>query len=154
MKSCSIKNPWANLICLGIKDIENRTWRTNFRGKIYVHVPGKNLDIHKIPFTAEQAAAMNNKKGIISNISSAIIGTVDIIDCVRDHKSIWAEEDCWHWVLDNPVMFDEPILNVKGKLSLWDYTPFENRNCSEIDCDNNLDKYCIAEECKLNVKEK
>jgi hypothetical protein len=31
------------------------------------------------------------------------------------------DKSVWYWVLSNPVKFDEPILNVKGKLSLWDY---------------------------------
>jgi hypothetical protein len=63
--------------------------------------------------------------------NSAILGTVDIVDCVVNHSSIWAEktdyenfnEDpvYYNWVLSNPVKFDKPILNVKGKLSLWDY---------------------------------
>ena len=29
MKLLTIKQPWASLICLGIKDVENRTWRQN-----------------------------------------------------------------------------------------------------------------------------
>ena len=37
MKALSIKQPWASLIAHGIKDIENRTWKTNFRGRIYIH---------------------------------------------------------------------------------------------------------------------
>ena len=27
MKLLTIKQPWASLICMGIKDVENRTWR-------------------------------------------------------------------------------------------------------------------------------
>ena len=37
MKALSIRQPWAWLIVNGHKDIENRQWRTHFRGKIYVH---------------------------------------------------------------------------------------------------------------------
>lgn len=37
MKALSIKQPYATLIAKGIKDVENRTWKTNFRGKIYIH---------------------------------------------------------------------------------------------------------------------
>lgn len=29
MKLLTIKQPWASLICLGIKDVENRTWKQN-----------------------------------------------------------------------------------------------------------------------------
>ncbi len=46
MKAISIKQPWASLICtprndnpnLGIKNIENRTWATKYRGKVLTHV--------------------------------------------------------------------------------------------------------------------
>ena len=37
MKAISIKQPWASLIAHGIKDIENRTWRTNYRGRVLIH---------------------------------------------------------------------------------------------------------------------
>ena len=43
MKALSIKQPWASLIAHGIKDIENRTWKTNFRGRIYIHACGKPI---------------------------------------------------------------------------------------------------------------
>jgi hypothetical protein len=123
MKACSIKQPWANLIAHGIKDIENRTWRTNFRGKILIHAPKKD-DSQSILFTEDQFYCMHYN-GYYHNITdkktSAIIGTVEIVDCVKNHESIWAEKDCWNWVLKNPVLFNDPILNVKGKLSLWEY---------------------------------
>lgn len=37
MKAISIKQPWASLIAHGIKDIENRSWRTNYRGRVLIH---------------------------------------------------------------------------------------------------------------------
>ena len=37
MKTLSVKQPWASLICSGIKDIENRTWKTKFRGRVLIH---------------------------------------------------------------------------------------------------------------------
>lgn len=62
---------------------------------------------------------------------SAIIGEVEIVDCVQDHPSIWAEKHddilgefihgpIWNWVLANPVLYEKPILHVKGKLSFWE----------------------------------
>ena len=33
----SIRQPWAWLIVHGFKDIENRDWPTNFRGRLLVH---------------------------------------------------------------------------------------------------------------------
>ncbi|MEK6418463.1 MAG: ASCH domain-containing protein [Burkholderia gladioli] len=37
MKAISIRQPWAWLIAAGLKDIENRTWRTSYRGPILIH---------------------------------------------------------------------------------------------------------------------
>lgn len=50
-----------------------------------------------------------------------IIGSVVIADCVQNHPSVWAEKGCWNWVLKDAVLFDKPIMNVKGKLSFWEY---------------------------------
>ncbi|MBG0512912.1 ASCH domain-containing protein [Elizabethkingia meningoseptica] len=142
MKALSIKQPFASLITLGIKPIENRTWRTNFRGRIYVHASMNLPKDHWGLLSPEQY-----KQAMDSFIDGklreelhlgAIIGEVDIVDCVINHPSIWAEKSegtfigktfyhkegtkpIWNWVLANPVMYDEPILNVKGKLSLWDF---------------------------------
>ena len=37
MKVITIKQPWASLIVSGLKNIENRTWKTNFRGRVLIH---------------------------------------------------------------------------------------------------------------------
>ena len=148
MKAFSIKQPWASLIAHGIKDIENRTWRTHFRGRIYIHSSAKMSDLFKgkeLAFTGPQWNVIPKEFSFIENreaifISSAVIGEVDIVDCVINHPSVWAEktQQCgntidneplykgqiiYNWVLANPILYDEPILNVKGKLSFWDFNP-------------------------------
>lgn len=143
MKALSIKQPWAYLIAHGIKDIENRNWRTHFRGIIYIHASCKSAgnlpDILTIDQTNFITCNIQPMPPCVKNMDySAIIGEVDIVDCVQDHPSIWAEkhEDfmgefihkpIWNWVLANPVLYDKPILNVKGKLSFWEPTP--NQTC-------------------------
>lgn len=37
MKAISIRQPWAWLIVNGFKDIENRSWRTKYRGPVLIH---------------------------------------------------------------------------------------------------------------------
>jgi len=29
----------------------------------------------------------------------------------------------YNWVCEDPILFDKPVLNVKGKLNFWDYNP-------------------------------
>lgn len=132
MKALSIKQPWAYLIAAGFKDIENRSWKTNYRGKFLIHA-SKNicdmwknktnkllLEYHNLIdnyFLTDSSQNTDN----YSSIFSAIIGECEITDCIQDSKSIWAESGCWHFVLKNPVLYDKPIINVKGALNFWNY---------------------------------
>ena len=43
MKVISIKEPFATLITNGMKKIETRSWKTNYRGEIFIHASGKSL---------------------------------------------------------------------------------------------------------------
>lgn len=147
MKAISIKQPFASLIAYGIKDIENRTWKTNYRGKVYIHASAKQAgsydellnDLQKIEFKEKYDRVTLRKQ----HHFSAIIGEVDIVDCVINHPSIWAEKSdnygrffrngvpayvgkkenkpIYNWVLANPILYEKPILNVKGKLSFWEF---------------------------------
>ena len=144
MKTLSIKQPYASLIAEGFKDIENRTWKTNHRGKLLIHASA-TYDKHPTGSISGLLGAFRwsqltnefiNKYNALPK--SAIIGEVDLIDCIQGHDSLWADkwtqEDLWwfednnkkvptiwHWVLENPVLYSEPILNVKGQLSVWNY---------------------------------
>ena len=136
MKAISIKQPWAYLISAGIKDIENRTWKCpeKYIGKrVLIHASAKHANsdsrfnyAYALDSNQRDQAAFNtpNKRFIIQNAcstTSAIIGSVEIVDCVVNHTSVWAEKGVYNWVLANPILFDKPIINVKGKLGFWDY---------------------------------
>lgn len=143
MKTLSTKQPWAYLICSGIKDIENRSWKTNYRGKVLIHTSA--LRAHW-QLTAEQFFNTPNNlyKELKNTCTSAIIGSVDIIDCIQDHQSVWAEKGQYHWVLKNPILFKEPILDIKGKLGLWEYD--KPLNICHV-CSNITDPDWICEDC-------
>lgn len=122
MRAITIKQPWASLICKGIKDVENRTWKTNYRGRVLIHAGDSHK--FKVELTDEQMKTAYSvifeecRSGKIS--FGAIIGSTEIIDCVKNHSSVWVEKDCWNWVLANPMLFPEPI-PCKGRLSFWEY---------------------------------
>ena len=149
MKAITIRQPWASLIAHGIKNIENRTWRcpTKHIGtRVLIHAAVKTADFWDCPNygIVNKHIREVTKYGIdYSKYNTmAIIGSVEIADCVVNHHSIWAEKsiDCkdgcpdvencpagkcphliYNWILANPIIFDEPILNIKGKLGFWDY---------------------------------
>ena len=133
MKTLSLKNPWGHLICWGIKDIENRTWSTDYRGKILIHCSSswdnRSRELSRL-FTFKQYNAIPEEimKYMFDQTerimpTSAIIGQCEIVDIVRDSRSIWAEPDMYHWVIKNTILFESPILEVKGKLRLWEFMP-------------------------------
>lgn len=158
MKAVTIKQPWASLIIEGIKDIENRTWRTKFRGKILIHASApKKFNVELTDPQAIQGMPFLIQSGIDGNIPfGSIIGYVEVIDCVINHSSIWAESTpdcvnggcskCTNFTGECPesgIPFNElakPIYNwvlanpvkfdtpipTKGKLSLWDFSICES----------------------------
>jgi hypothetical protein len=121
MKALSVRQPWAWLICVGYKDIENRDWSDNFRGRIYIQA-GMKIDVH---------ANSNSERSMLDKLTpqqrdeyrnarfhrGAIIGEVDIVDCVKESNSPWFTGR-YGFVLANPSLYKEPI-PCKGKLRFF-----------------------------------
>lgn len=133
MKTLSIRQPWASLICAGIKDVENRTWKTNHRGKLLIHASSYKCPKSVANLLPLEMGNILLNEDLYGNIdlndfpSSSIIGYVDLTDCVEgEYDSIWADKDSVKFVMKNAYMFDEPITGVKGKLNIFDYDIDEN----------------------------
>lgn len=45
MKTISVRQPYATLICSGVKPIENRSWNTDFRGRVLIHASKNYGDV-------------------------------------------------------------------------------------------------------------
>jgi hypothetical protein len=182
MIAISVKQPWAYLLCAGIKGIENRTWKLpeKYKGqKVLIHASAKTDKEPYMLFDDAQIDAIGNDiMDVVASYhnTSAIIGSIVFSDCVINHPSIWAEKtevDCtnpikcgswntdscqdgcinhyglkkpiYNWVCEDPILFDKPILNVKGKLSFWDYP--------NIGCEHDEDGKDICC-CHLGIPEK
>ena len=107
----TVRQPYASLIIYGGKDVENRSQPVRFRGRLYIHA---GAALH------EDAPAIRVSTDM-PLIRRAIIGYVQLVDCVRNSRSRWAEPDMWHWLLADPVPFAQPV-PAQGKLGLW-YPP-------------------------------
>ena len=114
MKALSIRQPWAWLIANGYKDIENRTWNTKFRGRLYIHT-GQRID----PNDFQRQREYVKQSGIVipELVTGAVIGEVDIVDCVAQSGSPWFDGP-YGLVLANPVAYDKPI-PCKGQLGFF-----------------------------------
>jgi hypothetical protein len=113
MKCLSVRQPWAWLICAGIKDVENRDWRGHYTGPLLIHasktVEETDLcwlkqDGHPIP---EQLA-----KG-------AIVGAAVLTRCTTEVSSRWHNDGCWGFCLRDPVLFESPV-PWRGQLGFFD----------------------------------
>lgn len=137
----AVKQPWATLICSGIKDVENRTWQTDYRGRLYIVASSTNMtnlfDEGLYPEYSE-IIAEKQAEGIIPDIhsfpQSAIIGYVDIEDCTGDDvDSIWSggslREGNINWVLKNAHIFKQPLFpGFKAKLNLFEIPELDENN--------------------------
>ncbi|MHC1772100.1 MAG: ASCH domain-containing protein [Flexilinea sp.] len=126
MKAISIRQPWAWLIVNGIKTVENRTWKTNYRGRLLIHASTR-LDFNEADF-ADFCQDAKAEDGIIIPADlplGGIVGAVDLIDCVENcedaYDESWHNPGQWAFVLRNPEVL--PFAPVKGKLNLWNYEP-------------------------------
>ncbi len=118
MKVLTIRQPWAWAIIFAGKDIENRSWRTHYRGPLAIHAGAK---VEKNAALPRRARAPEDD----DLVSSAILGVVDLVDVVKSSRSRWFEGP-FGLVLQNPRPLLRP-LPCKGRLGLWDLTPSQLR---------------------------
>jgi hypothetical protein len=128
MKVLSIKEPYATLICNGNKYIETRSWKTKYRGELFIHASGKKL--------ATEYITNSYVLEIIQNMDmnfGNIICRGDLVDCIyMDEKFLQNikqndneynlglyELGRYAWVFENI----EPIkpIPAKGNLNIWNY---------------------------------
>jgi len=122
----SVRPPWAQAIVAGVKDVENRSWKTRYRGPVLIHASQRfDPSAHDLARCLEEAADPRAQafRAMLGRppVSSAIIGVADLRAIVRDSDSPWAEEDMFHWRFENPRSFAQPIAGA-GRLRLWQTT--------------------------------
>jgi hypothetical protein len=102
----SVRQPFAEAIIRGLKDIENRDWPTKFRGKIYIHAGrSRNGFDDSLAFVEDVSGVQFDESSLVFG---AFIGSVEIVDCVKKHKSPWFVGD-FGFVLQNPVRIKRPV---------------------------------------------
>ena len=111
-----VRQPWAWLIVNGKKDIENRSWRTHYRGPLLIQasagLPSKS--------DLEEARRFARKRGV--NLpeefeTGGIVGMVHLKECVTSSRSRWFLGPVG-WVLSKPRRF--PFVPLKGRLGIFD----------------------------------
>jgi hypothetical protein len=128
-KALVIRQPWAALVVTGAKDVENRTWTTEYRGPLAI-IASATRDAHA--YDAANATIDGLKgldlirwcdatSGLAYDIAiqrGGLVGVVDLVDIVTDHPSPWAMPGLHHWVLANARACS--FVPMKGRLGLFE----------------------------------
>lgn len=97
LPSLSIRQPWAWAIVHAGKDIENRSWSTNFRGRCLIHA-AKGMTRLEYEECLGFAHGLSCTRPFPSGLTlpsfgsmprGGIVGVVDIVDCVTESPSPW-----------------------------------------------------------------
>ena len=128
MKVLSLIEPYATLIKNGIKTIETRSWKTNYRGKLYIYASSTKMP-KEYRDNIELMFLINIDELNYGNIICSC-GLVDCIkmsdDFVNDIKTNRKEEFVtgiyskgrYAWMFKNIEILDKPI-KAKGHLGIW-----------------------------------
>lgn len=115
MKCLSVRQPWADLIVKGVKDVENRAWATTYRGPLLIHA---GLTMH--PGALDTLARWHGIELDRSVLRfGVILGAVDLVDCRTKKTSRWHERGYVGWYFEHPRRLRTPI-PYKGRLRLFD----------------------------------
>lgn len=110
MKALTICQPYAHLIAIGQKRVENRTWPTRYRGPLLIHA-GKSREWLDVQPCSDMDFG-------------SVVAVADLVDCIDfnhlfktamwDKKYPWLREHehtngPWCWILDNVRRLDDPI---------------------------------------------
>lgn len=160
MKVLSLTEPFATLIKEKKKLIETRSWKTNYRGELYIHASKTKLAKKDI-----------ENKELMSLIPNAIfpyghiICKCNLVDCIymtkeyvedmktNHHQEYLCgeyQEGRYAWILEDIKPLKHPI-PAKGQLNIWDfYDEFEimgfMKNIEYGWVDQNNQKHSVVDE--------
>ena len=129
MKVLSLTEPYATLIKENKKLVETRSWKTAYRGELYIHASATKI--------AKECRENKELMALIENIPlnfGNIICKCNLVDCIymtKDYvenmqKNNYQEYICgvyaegrYAWILEDikPI---KPI-KAKGQLQIWNY---------------------------------
>ena len=116
MKALSIRQPWLHAILHAGKDVENRSWQTNFRGWLALHASRQPERKARYPHGI-------SVPDLATLPYSAICGVARVVGVTSDSDSEWFFRPTdgtsnYGWVLADITPLIAPV-PCKGALSLW-----------------------------------
>jgi hypothetical protein len=132
VKAISLYAPWVVAIVHHDKDIENRDWRTNFRGRILLHASREKSRAHTLREVSavmsvlhrihprqpdEEALTLDTLTQLSIGFAGNIVAAITITGCATKSISPW-------WVgpygfeLSQPQLLPKPV-PCKGQRHIW-----------------------------------
>lgn len=130
MKVLSLKEPFATLIKEQKKLIETRSWKTSYRGELYIHASASlisaNIKANKDLMDIVGNTPLSYGHIICKcNLKDCIYMSEEFIEEIKNNSP--QEYICGHykvgryaWILEDITPLKEPI-KAKGQLSIWNY---------------------------------
>jgi hypothetical protein len=114
LRALSVWQPWAWAPVEGLKDVENRSRPTRWRGWLWIQA-GRHLD--------QEALRSLRDHGVPVPAASLLpcgflVGAVEVTGCVQDSPSCWALPGQWHWQIGRSCALPQPI-QLPGRLGLF-----------------------------------
>jgi hypothetical protein len=91
MKALTLRPHWAWFVVTGHKDMENRSWPTRLRGRIWIHassspVTKAEYDGFETICRQRRIKSYPERDGFQTG---GIVGSIEIMDCVDRSRSFW-----------------------------------------------------------------
>ena len=159
MKVLSLTEPYATLIKEKTKRIETRSWKTSYRGELYIHASNTKIP-KRYRENQELMSLVKNKDYPYGQI----ICKAKLVDCIKMTKD-WIEkikkenkkeylsgiyeEGRYAWILEDIEILNHPIY-AKGSLNVWTFNEESmkgqleeilNRNKTLMEILKRLEKY-------------
>jgi len=122
MEALTLRPSWAWLVVNVYKDIENRSWATRLRERIWIHASSSR--VARAEYEDFEAICRYRRiKDFPAREdfpTGGIVGSVEIVDCVMKSRSYWFGGD-YGFVLKNA--WRSRFRAMKGKLGFFEVGP-------------------------------
>lgn len=81
----SMWQPYASMVISGAKRLEGRVWKSDFRGRLWIHAASKTLDEEELK-EVEDSVTHPDAKLPTSYPLSCLLGCVDVIDMISHEE--------------------------------------------------------------------
>lgn len=134
LRALTVRQPWAWAIATQGKNIENRTWKTPYRGLVAIHAgkSGEDMDavlpvdqadrrFRAIYAKVKLSRAMTPEA--VHLLCGRVVAVAELRGCHEEEYGgvrcgPWAIPGQWHWNLFDARPLSEPV-PCKGALGLW-----------------------------------